>query len=155
MHGPPAVSHHIGRSQWYFGMLATLWSVALCVSVLLLQTPLAPEALWSILLALGLSCALSFAGWIRSDTGTLQWDGQHWLWPGFGEAPVQRMRLVLDFQKCILLQLRSEDGHVAWLWAQAGTSHHQWLAVRRAVVAAQRTRREPEQRQQQLDGEKV
>jgi hypothetical protein len=156
MHGPPAVSHHVGRSRWHFGTLAVLGSVALGVTVLLLQSPHVSWTPWVVLFALGASCAMSLRGWVRSDTGTLQWDGQHWLWSGFGEISLQQVQLILDFQKFLLLRLRSEDGCVAWLWVEGRTTTpHHWLAVRRALVAAQRSRVDPDTPQPLLDGEKV
>jgi hypothetical protein len=66
----------------------------------------------------------------------LRWDGQAWLWTGFGDVAVDHSALVLDLQQLVLLKLHSAEGAVAWLWLQGASGNRQWLALRRAIVAA-------------------
>jgi len=92
---------------------------------------------WIVLPVTGCCTILALTGWARSATGTLQWDGQHWLWTGFDDTPVRQTLSILDFQGLVLLKVTSEMGEVAWLWLQGRMNDAHWLAVRRAVVASQ------------------
>lgn len=137
MHRPPAVSHTLGRSSWHFRLLSVLSGLALVAAVLLVQSH--PDGIfpWIVYPTVLFFMGLAFAGWLRSATGVLQWDGQHWLWPEFADPPVRHTVLVLDFQSLMLVKMTSERNSVVWLWLEGSMGDARWLAVRRAVVASQ------------------
>ena len=136
MHRPPAVSYTVGRSSGHLVLVALLVCAAVAATVLLAQSAAPPLTKWVVLSILTFSALLALAGWLRSCTGVLRWDGEAWLWTGFGDVAVNHSALVLDFQQLMLLKLYSEDGAVAWLWLQGANGNRQWLALRRAIVAA-------------------
>lgn len=136
MHRPPAVSYTVGRSSGHLALVALFVCLAVAATVLLAQSAASPLAKWVALSIVIIVTLLALAGWWRSGTGALRWDGEAWLWTGFGDVAVHHSALVLDFQQLILLRLVSEDGSVAWLWLQGSGGNRQWLALRRAVVAA-------------------
>jgi len=137
MHRPPAVSHTVGRSPWQLGVIAALAGLALLAATQLALFNSVLGARWAPFLALVMCSALALAGWMRSPRGTLQWDGQHWLWSGFPETPVRQALLVLDFQGVMLLKATSDLGDVVWLWLQGRMDDTQWRSLRRAVVSSQ------------------
>jgi hypothetical protein len=110
--------------------------MAVAATVLLAQSAAIPLSKWGVLILLSISTLLALQGWWRSSAGVLRWDGEAWLWTGFGDVAVRHSALVLDFQQLILLKLFSEDGAIAWLWLQRANGNRQWLALRRAIVAA-------------------
>jgi hypothetical protein len=85
-------------------------------------------------LVLVIAGAIALWGWRKAVTGRLQWDGEHWLWTEFGDAAIQRMSIVLDFQRLLLLRVESEGGAVQWLWLESKASDRSWRALRRAVI---------------------
>jgi hypothetical protein len=140
---PPAVSYTVGRSSGHLVLVVVLVCAAVAATVLLAQSATPPLTKWVARSILTLSALLALAGWWRSGIGVLRWDGQGWLWTGFGDIAVHHNALVLDFQQLILLKLVSEDGAIAWLWLQGANGNRQWLALRRAIVAA--SHRTPQQ----------
>lgn len=76
---------------------------------------------------------LSFWKYTRSATGQLRWDGACWAWQGFDDVPVRALRVALDFQGFMLVQLFADDGRSAWLFLQQGAGSAQWAALRRAL----------------------
>lgn len=140
MHRPPAVSHTVGRSSWHLGVIAALSGVALLSAALLASSNSLPALRWSVFPVVACCMAWVLFGWARSASGKLQWDGQHWLWSGFADAPVHQAQLILDFQGLLLLKVTNEMGDVAWLWLQGRMNNAHWLAVRRAVVFSQMAR---------------
>lgn len=83
-----------------------------------------------------LGTVMAWHAWRNAPSGRLQWDGQHWIWSGFGETPVRQLTLHLDFQGLMLLQIQSESGVRQWLWLERTRQNSSWIAMRRAIVAA-------------------
>jgi hypothetical protein len=81
--------------------------------------------------------AVAMLGLLGSATGQLRWDGEQWHWSGQYDAAVTDIRCILDLQRVLLLHIRCEQGARHWLWLESGAMDAGWLAVRRAVVAAQ------------------
>lgn len=135
MHRPPAVSHGVDRSRWHAGLIAAL--ATLCVvSCAVLGTTLSSHATQLAIGSItGVAIALAFSNWKNTSTGRLQWDGQHWRWSGFGEIGVREVRLVLDFQRVLLVRVCGEDGTCVWLWLETRSADRHWLSLRRAIVA--------------------
>ncbi|MDE2418085.1 MAG: hypothetical protein KGN32_09790 [Burkholderiales bacterium] len=118
-------------------LLVTLSGLALATAVLLVHSHGDGMLPWVAFLIIPIFTGLAFAGWLHSATGILQWDGQHWLWSGFLDAPVRHTTLIVDFQRLMLVKITSESGRVAWLWLEGHMDDARWLAVRRAVIASQ------------------
>ncbi len=134
MQGPPAVSLPVGRSRWHIGTIAATGFAALLGCTLLIRQIPTDRAALAVLC---FSCLLGFAifKWLRSEGGMLRWDGQHWLWTGFGDVSVAQLVPLFDLQSVLLVRLRSEHGQITWLWLEAKTDALQWRAIRRAVYA--------------------
>jgi len=134
MQGPPAASLPVGRSRWHIGAIAATGLPALLGCTLLLRQISAEMAALAFLC---LSCLLGFAifEWLRSELGMLRWDGQHWLWTGFGDASVAHLEPILDLQSVVLVRVRSDQGKTEWLWLEAKPDALQWRSIRRAVYA--------------------
>ena len=106
-----------------------------CVALIgIWQSAAVETAKWLTLVALVASSGWALADWYFTESGRLQWDGQQWLWSGFGDTPVQRLALALDFQSLVLVRLHAEGFAVRWLWLEGRRRNRQWLALRRAIV---------------------
>jgi hypothetical protein len=95
-----------------------------------------PWGLSSLLILVVLS-ASTLAGILalqREQTGTLLWDGAHWLWADGTEEPVSQLDCALDFQRWMLLRLRLGTEKRVWLWAESDGMDPKWRSFRRAVV---------------------
>jgi hypothetical protein len=88
----------------------------------------------AVMVSLTLFGLLAVKDWFYTEQGRLRWDGQQWLWSGFGDVPVQQLSVLLDFQRLILLKLQANPGDVRWIWLEAPKRGRQWLAIRRAIV---------------------
>ena len=139
MHQPPAASYSVIRSRWYFFCIVLIWLIACFACVGLWLSAANRVAKIGAFVCLGVFGAWAAKEWLSTEQGLLRWDGQQWLWDGFGDTPVQQLSLVLDFQILMLLKLRANHNDVCWLWLEAPTKRpkdRQWLAVRRAIVGA-------------------
>jgi toxin CptA len=137
MHRPPAVTHRVARSRWHLRLVLAiaLLGTATCA---LLQTHLSsPVARLACLAIPAAALCLAYWDWKQAAVGLLQWDGQQWLWTGFGDQPVHSVRLTLDFQRLMLIKVVAEGGSGAWLWLEAPSMDRHWLALRRALFASQ------------------
>lgn len=138
MHRPPAVTHHVDRSRGCAVLFAALSLMGIAANAWLISS--------FATVAQGLLCSsvtfaavgLAFWSWKTSPIGRLQWDGQHWHWSEFLDVPVQRVTLVLDFQRLILVKILNGRGLTRWVWLESRSPDAHWLAVRRAVVASGR-----------------
>ena len=134
MHLPPAFSYEVVRSKWHLFFWVALIALAVagtaCFEVLQVIS-IRTRGLDCIVVA---SAIASFLGWRRSPVGLLQWDGAQWLWPEFGDMPVQSVNLCLDLQFCVLLELKSVTGKTTWLFLGQRSNTAKWLALRRAIV---------------------
>jgi hypothetical protein len=134
MHLPPAVSYRVVRSRWHFYLWCALTSLAVAATACYW---IQQDALSRSLGLAGIvivSAVGSFLAWRSSPAGLLHWDGIQWLWPGFGESPVQSVELCLDLQFMVLLQLKSAAGKTIWLFIEESGDDAMWLALRRAIV---------------------
>ena len=80
-------------------------------------------------------------GWKRSPVGQLVWDGQFWRWEGLGyQAGLieQKLSVVVDFQRFLLLRLEDPAHAQLWLWAESHAMPERWLDLRRAVYSPQK-----------------
>jgi hypothetical protein len=92
------------------------------------------ESKIAVLLVLSIFGLWALKDWFYIPQGRLRWDGQQWLWSGFGDVPVQKLFVVLDFQRLILVKLQANPLGARWIWLDAPKRDRQWLAMRRAIV---------------------
>ena len=52
------------------------------------------------------------------------------------EARTCSVRMVWDLQRHVLVRVTDSEERALWLWLEASKSHHQWSALRRALVSA-------------------
>jgi hypothetical protein len=74
--------------------------------------------------------------WVKGETGTLRWTGEHWLWSAWGDSPVGSVHTVLDFQSVLLIRFVSQSGKQNWIWLEPGDSLAQWRDLRRSLAAS-------------------
>jgi hypothetical protein len=134
MHQPPAASYGVQRSRWHLICIVVIWLVGAAACAEFWQSTADISLKSTVLGLLVLSLAWAVKDWFYTERGLLRWDGQQWFWSGFGDFPVQRLHIVLDFQNLILVELRADSWGVRWLWLEAPGQNRQWLALRRAMV---------------------
>lgn len=140
MHRAPAVSYLVARSRWHRRAVIFLWLLGFAMSLAWVhgQSNWAREVL--VFATLFLAGVLSWRGWQQSPTGCLQWDGQHWHWSGLEDPGQCRLNVLLDFQSVLLVCVRGNTNRPVWLWLeQSEPVGAQWRALRRALVARQRS----------------
>ncbi len=84
-----------------------------------------------------LTSGVAYLGWKKSPQGTLRWDGQHWFWSNFNANPVCHLRLLLDFQRVVLVLVTASAGAPVYLWLEAMPGDASWKPLRRAIVSSQ------------------
>jgi len=92
------------------------------------------------LVLLGVMLAASVValmGWLKSPSGCLQWDGQHWHWSGFEKFQACNVSLQMDFQNVVLVAIRGNAQRPIWLWLEAMPGDLTWKPLRRAIVSSQ------------------
>jgi hypothetical protein len=134
MHQPPAASYGVQRSRWHLICIVVIWLVGAAACAEFWQSTADISLKSTVLGLLVFSLAWAVKDWFYTERGLLRWDGQQWFWSGFGDFPVQRLHIVLDFQSLILVELRADSWGVRWLWLEAPGRNRQWLALRRAMV---------------------
>jgi hypothetical protein len=124
----------VQRSRWHLVCIASTWLIAAaaCAGHWQSAAGLAPKIV--VLISLSLFGLGAGKAWFDTEPGRLRWDGQQWLWSGFGDVPVQQLFVVLDFQKLILVKLQANHAGPRWIWLEAPKRDRQWLAMRRAIV---------------------
>jgi hypothetical protein len=136
MHAAPSVSYPVGRSGFAAALLAIPVLLALAAAgAWVLQ---AGAFGWRQALAVlaVLACAgVAAAGWRRSATGTLRWDGEHWQWQDRREPQPGALETALDLQSRILLRWHGAHGAGRWLWLERKSAPADWDALRRAVYS--------------------
>lgn len=138
MHSAPAVSYPVGRSSFYCAVLAGLHGLGACVLLawaVNTDTPRLGHLLGGLLWLSSLVLALW--SWRHTPSGTLTWDGQQWIWTlGDLSHPVT-LRVTLDLQHLMLMQLRAQDASTQWVCLARSAAPARWRACRRAVFARQ------------------
>jgi len=136
MHSAPAVTYPVGRS--YFEARLS-WSVlGLAAALLSLGWLGLDHAGWRQILLIGtwLVCAaMVLRSARRSSTGVLRWDGQNWHWESNDKAQAGMVLPRLDWQAGVLLEFRTTEHRVLWLWLERCAEPLHWDALRRALWA--------------------
>jgi toxin CptA len=137
MHSAPAVTYPVGRSHFQAWLaLAILLLAAALMALWLFQ---AGHAGWRLVLA---ACVWLFCtGMVlrsarHSCTGLLRWDGQNWQWESGSKVMTGAVVPHLDWQAGLLLEFRTPEHRVQWLWLMRGAEPLRWDALRRALWAA-------------------
>lgn len=135
MHSAPSVSYPVGRSRFHVALIVVA-SLGGLLAGLLWRQQAAPGAWMQLLFGVTWLAASGAAwqNWLRSPSGSLAWDGKLWRC-SFGNAVVTgHIGLQLDWQRCLLLRLRADQGRDLWLWPERGRDRLAWDALRRAAL---------------------
>lgn len=140
MHHAPSVSYPVARSRFFGALLVSLW---LCgggwVVTWCFQAGSMGWRQWVACVAVVIAGVGAARSWFSMPSGTLRWDGQHWLWlrPD-GTGPVA-LTVHLDFQSKLLLCLRPAMGRRLWCWVERDRMPERWIDLRRAVYSPARS----------------
>ncbi|MGX5649197.1 hypothetical protein JNX00_15925 [Hydrogenophaga sp. YM1] len=140
--GAPSVAYPVGRCRFWGLSLAVL-----ALAVALLAAWMAASLALSTWLALAVA-GLAWMGWAarverRPVVGVLRFSGAPgqgaaWRWSPDGCSDglaLDAVRVALDLQSRVLLQLRGVAGVPAWVWVERDRAPADWLALRRALVS--------------------
>ena len=133
---PPA-SVRIERSLAFGLGLLGLGLINLAVLAALGLQNTETHALMLLVLRFGwvLFCALR--AWWNTLAGELAWDGSAWRWSLWSQVESCRVQWTVALPGLTVIRLSRERGSVQWLVAGPCVQRHpQWLALRRALVAA-------------------
>jgi hypothetical protein len=149
MQSAPSVTYPVGRSAIWAGAVMVLG-----VSIPVLLGLDAPGLSAPVIAGLGLAwlgwCALAGRSLARQPRGWLCYGGggaprregdAPWRWrdmTGLHERPLAAVRVALDLQRMLLIELVSDTGAPRWLWLEARRAPADWPAMRRALRAAAR-----------------
>jgi hypothetical protein len=138
MHSAPAVSYPVGRSFFYGALLVGIHVIGASVLlawVVASDAPRLGQVLGGMLWLA--SVAVAMLSWWRSPTGTLTWDGQHWIWADGEESHPVTLSVTLDIQNLMLMYLGASEVPKLWVWLERRSAPTRWRAYRRAVFARQ------------------
>lgn len=148
-HHAPSIVYPLRQSAFQACLLLGLW-LAGALSILLWLYG-GPRLDWHLLLALiamVFAGLLAYIGWKNAPVGQLAWDGQFWRWEGHGYylgATEQKLTVIVDFQKYLLLRLENPAHARLWLWAEREVLPERWLDLRRAVYSSHKALRQTRQ----------
>jgi hypothetical protein len=134
MHLPPAVSYEVVRSKWHLFIGGALITLAVAGTACFWVQQVVSLGSTCLACIVVVSATASFLAWCRTPVGLQQWDGAQWLWPEFGDVPVQSVNLFLDLQVSVLFELKSVTGKTTRLFLEQRFKFANWLALRRAIV---------------------
>jgi hypothetical protein len=137
MHRAPAVTFTLKRSRWQLRLIACLSALAFAALVAFGSGQSGSDHRTA-LLALAIVCAtlVAYLGWKRSEHGDLRWDGQYWIWSGYGENLVCHLRLLMDFQGVVVVSVHAKDQAPVFLWLEKTNGDSNWSSLRRAIVSS-------------------
>lgn len=146
MHNAPSVTYPVGR--------CAVWAVALAGLALVLATAVV-LALPGLSPVQGAVLGMAFLTWLglalrqlgRQPRGRLGYVGAGpvasgeavWRWydqEGGPDRPVQGVRVAIDLQRFLLVELAASAGAPRWVWLDAARAPADWAALRRAVRAS-------------------
>ena len=139
MHNAPSVSYPVGRCA--FQRVTWLVLAAIAGAVMVVWFILQPVS-WPMCLSGAAALGGLFLGWrsLRTQSGTLTWDGQVWCWHSRrdgAEDALGEIFVAMDVQKALVLRWQPTSGKVSmlgcylWLGQELATQH--WLNLRCAV----------------------
>jgi hypothetical protein len=144
MHNAPSVSYPAGR--------CVLWRLILLAVALLMASVfwrvwpgLATPMRWLSGAGLLLWCLWAVHSVVRQPRGWLRYhapapasptSGPAWAWlrsPGADPVPLRGLRVVVDLQDVLLIELSGGATAPRWAWLVASGAPADWLALRRAL----------------------
>ena len=134
MHSAPAVNFPVGRSRcwgWFMGLTGVLGFMVGLMLHFKSSINTADQVLYDLFFLASFVFAVNV--WRRSMTGHLQWDGQVWRWTVEGQFIQGFVTLHFDAQLLMIMTLRTDAGHVVWIWPERALDPTHWSALRRAV----------------------
>jgi len=144
MHNAPSVSYPVGRCA--FQRVTWLVLAAIAGAVMVVWFILQPVS-WLMCLSGAAALGGLFLGWrsLRTQSGTLTWDGQVWCWhsrlDGVEDA-LGEIFVAMDVQKALVLRWQPTSGRLGTLgcfvWLGQERATHHWLNLRCAVYGRQR-----------------
>lgn len=149
MRNAPSVMYPVGRCAFH-GQLLLVLAAAVAASLWGWRGSGVDGRLWWTFVAGAVGWLLwALHRWQRSPVGQLHWDAQAphllstevgaWFWldsAGLAPQPVLGVQQALDWQRVVLLQLRSTASVPRWVWVQQPSDPARWLALRRALQRA-------------------
>ncbi len=139
MHHAPAVHFAVGSSRWFPRFVGSLWLLGCGAMTAFFATQvvsLLVGLIWGAMVLIGAGVALGARR--AMPCGDLRWDGAAWHWSGFVGASPCLLVLHMDLQHCLLVTVHRLGERRIWLWLEPQRNRPEWLALRRAVVGAQR-----------------
>lgn len=139
MHHAPAIHYLVVPSRWVTRLMWALWLLGCGVMVIFFTTQAVPLSIgmaWGAVVLMG--AALAWRAGRSTPCGDLHWDGATWHWSGFSDPSPCRLVLHMDWQQCLLVTVQQPANRHIWLWLEPQHGRQAWLALRRAVVGAQR-----------------
>lgn len=139
MHRAPAVNFPFIRSRWHGRCVAALSLLSLASTGAFIRAQPLPDTRSAVLVCLVLlTSTFAWIRWRKSASGCLHWDGQQWFWSQRKDARQPcRLSMLMDFQRVVLVLLRTETRRPVWLWLEAMPGDANWLRLRRAMVSSQ------------------
>lgn len=140
MHLPPAAAWPVDSARWLGRALGAL-ALAAALANLYFGLRLGWGASSIGLMTVSAVCTAGAAMGLSTATkGQLRWDGERWYWSDGQDHAVIRLACAVDLQHFLLLHIALERGAGRWLCLHSPAMDGHWLALRRAVVAAQQSR---------------
>lgn len=137
MHRAPAVIFTVKRSRWQLRLIACMSALAFAALVAFGSGQTGPDHRTALLaFAIVFASSVAYRGWAQSPQGSLRWDGQYWLWSGFGEGLACHLGLLMDFQSAVVVSVRAKDQSPVFLWLEATPGDLKWTSLRRAIVSS-------------------
>lgn len=139
MHRAPAVNFPFIRSRWHGRCIAFLSLLSLASTGAFIRAqPVIDTRSAALVLLVLLTSTVACIRWRKSPSGCLHWDGQQWSWSQREDAPQAcRLSMLMDFQRVVLVLLRTDARHPVWLWLEATPGDTNWQTLRRAMVSSQ------------------
>ncbi len=138
MHRAPAVNFPVKRSRLQVWLIVCMSQLAVAGLVAFaLAQPVLDARTGILALAVFVASSMALLGWRQSPQGDLRWDGQHWYWSGFAENPVCKLRLLMDFQSFVVVNITAKGQAPLSLWLEAIPGDASWKRLRRAIVSSQ------------------
>ena len=141
MRNAPSVSFPVGRSPFEGRLLLCLGLAGGAALGLWRWQTAASDLLAVGLLGLWMAgCVLAWRRWRASAAGWLHWRDGAWTFGASrasadNDIVLARLRVALDFQTILLLELKSASRAPRWLWLSHSDDPPHWNALRRAVHA--------------------
>lgn len=134
---PPAAAWTVDSARWQRRVLVALGLAGALPSLFFCLNQRWGAHSLAVLLWLGLCTVGASWRFQKAANGQLRWDGERWHWSDSQDYAVTKFDCVVDLQRFLLLRIVCDQGPQLWLWLYSPAMDGRWLALRRAVMAAQ------------------